>query len=102
MISLTHHEKWDGSGYPNQLQGENIPLVGRIVTIVDVFDALNTKRPYKEAWPIENAFSYLQQESGRHFDAELVHLFSQVLPEIKEIIHCWSEESVTKEAICYG
>lgn len=74
-IALTHHEKWDGSGYPAGLQGEAIPLVGRIVAIADVFDALTSQRPYKKAWPLELALSTLQQSSGSHFDPSLVKPF---------------------------
>ena len=91
-ISLTHHEKWDGSGYPNQLQGEKIPLIGRMIAIVDVFDALTTERPYKRAWTIEDAIAYLKQESGRHFDPELITSFLKVMPGIIEIKMRWSEE----------
>ena len=104
-IALTHHEKWDGSGYPQQLRGEAIPLAGRIVSIVDVFDALNTKRPYKEAWPITETIAYLQREAGRHFDPALVGLFAGLLPEIQEIMRCWAEDSemiVKAEEVCYG
>jgi len=71
-IALTHHEKWDGSGYPNGLKGREVPLIGRIIAVVDVFDALTTARPYKQAWPVEEAIDYLQREIGRHFDPELV------------------------------
>ncbi len=91
IIAMTHHEKWDGSGYPNQLRGEAIPLIGRIVAVVDVFDALTTERPYKNAWPIEDAIALLQRESGRHFDPELVALFMGVLPAIKEVMQRWAE-----------
>ncbi|NOJ99575.1 HD domain-containing protein, partial [Corallococcus coralloides] len=64
QIALTHHEKWDGSGYPEGLAGEAIPLAARIVAIADVFDALTTRRPYKEAWSMETAFCHLRSESG--------------------------------------
>ncbi len=75
MIALTHHEKYDGSGYPMRLAGGEIPLFGRIVGIADVFDALTTARPYKEAWPLERAFDLLSSERGRHFDPTLVDAF---------------------------
>ena len=84
-IALTHHEKWDGSGYPNSLHGDKIPLSGRIAAICDVFDALTSERPYKKAWPADDAFGELYQEKGRHFDPELVDLFLQHIPEIMEI-----------------
>lgn len=90
-IALTHHEKWDGSGYPNGLKGEEIPLVGRIVAIADVFDALTSVRPYKPAWPVEEAVALLRRESGRHFDPELVELFLGQMPAILEIKERWAE-----------
>ena len=91
VIALTHHEKWDGSGYPNGLKGEEIPLAGRIVSIADVFDALTSVRPYKPAWPVEEAVDFLRRESGRHFDPELVELFLGQLPAILEIKERWAE-----------
>ncbi|MDO6685899.1 MULTISPECIES: HD-GYP domain-containing protein [unclassified Agarivorans] len=84
-VALTHHEKWDGSGYPNGLAGEDIPIVGRIVAIADVFDALTSQRPYKQAWPVEKAVDLLKSEAGTHFDPTLVPLFIAALPEILEI-----------------
>src|SRR5205085_6724816 len=68
LIALTHHEKWDGTGYHRGLKGEEIPLVGRITTIADVFDALTSVRPYKKAWPVEEAVKFLQREAGFSFD----------------------------------
>lgn len=90
-VALTHHEKWDGSGYPNRLKEEDIPLEGRIVAIVDVFDALTTVRPYKEAWPLEKTIDYLEVERARHFDPRLVDLFIKIIPEILEIKEKYSE-----------
>jgi putative two-component system response regulator len=90
-IALTHHEKWDGSGYPNGLAGEAIPLEGRIVAIADVFDALTSVRPYKPAWTVEAAVELLQQQKGKHFEGRLVDLFLQQLPAILEIRHRWAE-----------
>lgn len=84
-IALNHHEKWDGSGYPNGLSGEAIPIEARIVAIADVFDALTSVRPYKTAWSIEAATRYIQEESGRHFDPDLVIAFITALPEIVTI-----------------
>jgi putative two-component system response regulator len=78
-IARSHHERWDGSGYPDKLAAENIPLPGRIVAIADVYDALITKRPYKEAFPLELAREIILTESGRHFDPHLVEAF-QALP----------------------
>jgi two-component system response regulator RpfG len=74
-IAHSHHEKFDGSGYPNGLSGENIPLEARIVAIADVYDALTSARPYKDAWSTEEAFKHLEREKGHHFDGELVDLF---------------------------
>jgi putative two-component system response regulator len=90
-IALAHHEKWDGSGYPRGLAGEQIPLAGRIVAIADVFDALTSVRPYKEAWTVEAAVDYLVQQKGRHFDAALVDLFLAELPAIRAIMARWAE-----------
>jgi putative two-component system response regulator len=90
-VALTHHEKWDGSGYPNGLSGREIPLVGRIVAIADVFDALTSARPYKAEWPVEKAVDYLQQQRGQHFDPELVDLFLSRLPEVLEVKQRWAE-----------
>ena len=84
-IALTHHEKWDGTGYPRGLKGEEIPVVGRICAVCDVFDALTSKRPYKKAWSIEDAVQELDRLAGVHLDAKLVELFKQILPEIEAI-----------------
>jgi putative two-component system response regulator len=84
-IALYHHEKWDGSGYPHGLAGEAIPLEARIVALADVFDALTSKRPYKEAWTIEDTVTYICAESGKQFDPELVAAFEIALPKMVEI-----------------
>ncbi|SUI58617.1 response regulator [Shewanella morhuae] len=84
-IALTHHEKWDGSGYPCGLAGENIPLEGRIVAVADVFDALTSQRPYKPAWTIEATMELFESEAGKHFDPKLVAEFKQILPQVIEI-----------------
>ncbi len=84
-IALTHHEKWDGSGYPRGLKGEEIPLVGRIVALADVFDALTSERPFKPAWPLDNAIAYIREQSGKHFDPRLAALFLELMPEILKI-----------------
>lgn len=81
-IALTHHEKWDGSGYPNGLSGTDIPLEGRICAIADVFDALTSARPYKKAWSVEDAVGLIQNDSGTHFDPRLVNAFVNCLPAI--------------------
>lgn len=84
-IAYSHHEKWDGSGYPNNLSGENIPLNARIVIIADIFDALTIERPYKKAWPIEKAVEYIREETGKFFDPDLIKAFNEVLPEFLNI-----------------
>ena len=91
VVSLTHHEKFDGTGYPNQLKGTDIPIEGRIVAIADVFDALTSKRPYKEAWTVEDALAFIDSQSGLHFDPQLVVLFKQCLPSILEIKQRWQD-----------
>ena len=84
-IALTHHEKYDGSGYPNGLKGDDIPLYGRIVAIADVFDALTSKRPYKKAWLFDEAMQFMKQHSGSHFDPTLVKIFTDHAQEIYTI-----------------
>ncbi len=93
IIALTHHEKWDGSGYPQGLKGEAIPLEGRIVAIADVFDALVSVRPYKPALPLETALQYFDEQSGRHFDPTLLVAFKKALPEILRIKEIYADEN---------
>lgn len=81
IIALQHHEKWDGSGYPEGLKGPDIHIFARIVALADVFDALTHKRRYKNAWPIEEAVNYINQHNGSHFDPELVQIFNEHLDE---------------------
>ena len=81
-IALTHHEKWDGSGYPHQLVGNAIPLDGQVAAVADVFDALTSDRPYRQAFPIEQAVEILRGERGRHFDPRLVDLFIENVDEL--------------------
>ncbi|QPJ64781.1 MAG: response regulator [Candidatus Nitrohelix vancouverensis] len=84
-IALSHHEKWDGSGYPEGLKGEDIPIEVRIISICDVFDALTSERPYKKAWPVEEALDFIKGQRELHFDPEVVDRFLEVMPEILEI-----------------
>jgi len=93
LIALTHHEKWDGSGYPHGITGADIPLIGRIVAIADVFDALTSVRPYKPAWTVADATLEIVRQSGRHFDPELVVIFQRLLPELVEIHERYSERN---------
>jgi putative two-component system response regulator len=92
LIVLTHHEKWDGSGYHRGLKGQEIPLVGRITSIADVFDALTSARPYKKPWPIEDAVTYLKREAGFSFDPELVEKFISILPQILAVRAQYSDD----------
>ncbi len=82
IIALSHHEKWNGKGYPKGLKGLKIPIQGRIVAIADVFDALSMERPYKKAWPLDKTLNLFAEESGEHFDPQLVKLFMDSLPDI--------------------
>jgi putative two-component system response regulator len=84
-IALTHHEKWDGSGYPNGLKNEEIPQSGRIAAIADVFDALTSERPYKKAWTVNDATDFLLQQKGKNFDPLLTEAFLDELPRIIRI-----------------
>jgi putative two-component system response regulator len=90
-IARTHHEKYDGTGYPKGLKGEEIPIEGRIIAICDVFDALTSSRPYKKAWTVEEATNFINSESGKHFDPNLVSLFNEFLPEILNIKEQFSD-----------
>lgn len=97
-IAMTHHEKWDGSGYPKGLKAEEIPLVGRIVAIADVFDALTSERPYKKSWPIEEAVAEINRQSGTHFDPKLVAVFNDVLDEVLEFRGRYQEPEFSEAA----
>jgi putative two-component system response regulator len=85
VIALTHHEKWNGSGYPGGLKGSDIPLAGRITAIADVFDALTSKRPYKEPFSLDKSFSIIKEEWGKHFDPDVVDAFLEIENEIVSI-----------------
>jgi len=80
-IPYCHHEKWDGSGYPRGLQGEQIPLSARIFAVADVWDALRSDRPYRKAWPIEKTLTYIKDQSGKHFDPQVVEAFLKTIDE---------------------
>ncbi|WP_174875753.1 HD-GYP domain-containing protein [Vogesella oryzae] len=92
-VAEYHHEKWDGSGYPHGLAGEAIPLEARIVAIADVFDALTSVRPYKPAWPVDEAIAYVRDQAGKHFDPRLAELFCAQLPAILAIQARWAEQA---------
>ncbi|HET9463389.1 MAG TPA: HD domain-containing phosphohydrolase [Thiobacillus sp.] len=86
VIALGHHEKFDGSGYPQGLAGEDIPLPARIVAVADVFDALTSNRPYKRAWPFQDALNYILSESGKHFDPACVRAFELRIDAVAAIM----------------
>jgi putative two-component system response regulator len=90
-VALYHHEKWDGSGYPYGLSGEQIPVEARIVALSDVFDALTSARPYKQAWSIEETLQHIHQQKGLHFEPRLVDLLDENLQQILEIKQRWAE-----------
>ena len=94
-IALTHHEKWDGSGYPNGLAGEAIPQAGRIAALADVFDALTSVRPYKKAWTVEAAVDLIKENQGKQFDPALVEVFLRELPGVLAIRERFAEPGHT-------
>jgi HD-GYP domain-containing protein (c-di-GMP phosphodiesterase class II) len=78
-IPYCHHERWDGSGYPRGLKAEEIPLAARIFAVIDVWDALTSRRPYRPAWPEENAYKYLAENAGKSFDDRVVKVFLKMM-----------------------
>ncbi len=102
IVALTHHEKWDGSGYPRGLAGEKIPLVGRIVSIADVFDALTSERPYKHAWPVEEAVAFLQKQAGSQFDPALIELFLARMPEVLRVRAMYADQPQVATLAAYA
>ena len=91
-IALSHHEKFDGSGYPQGLLGDTIPLFGRIVAVADVFDALTSERPYKKPWSLDAAADYLRAQRGLHFDPQCVAVFLAAWPEVLAIYQRFADE----------
>ena len=89
---MSHHEKFNGLGYPNGTFGKEIPLFGRIVAIADVFDALLTKRPYKEPWPLEKVISLIKEEKGVHFDPSMVDCFLNRMDDVREVYSTYAAE----------
>ena len=85
IVALSHHEKWDGTGYPRGLKGAEIPRIGQIVALADVFDALTSQRPYKQPWPVEQAIATIQTAAGVQFDPDLMAPFMAAIPEILRI-----------------
>lgn len=97
IVAATHHEKWDGSGYPYGLKGQNIPLLGRLMAIADVYDALTSTRPYKKPFTVERSAQIIIESSGTHFDPTLVDIFKQVEPEFISVA---SSNCVASDAVC--
>ena len=103
-IALAHHEKWDGSGYPQQLAGERIPIEGRIVAVADVFDALTSQRPYKAVYPEEAALRIMDDSARAHFDPEVYAAFQRALPEIRAVRNLFPDginEATSLEEVCH-
>ncbi len=99
IIAHEHHEKYDGTGYPRGLSGEDIHIYGRITAVADVFDALGSERCYKKAWPDEKIFALLREERGKHFDPKLIDIFFEHLDEFLEVRDKYSDvSSFMKEA----
>ncbi|MEA1982728.1 MAG: HD domain-containing protein [Campylobacterota bacterium] len=97
IVAYEHHEKWDGTGYPNKLSGEEIHIYGRITAIADVFDALGSDRVYKKAWSDERIFKLLEEEKGKHFDPKLIDLFFEKLDEIKKVREQFKDNYIEQE-----
>jgi putative two-component system response regulator len=93
-IALSHHEKWDGSGYPHGLAGPSIPIEARMVAVADVFDALTMKRPYKLAWSMDRAIQFIRDGSGKHFDPALVEIFLSAAMGIERIRTHWDAQEM--------
>jgi putative two-component system response regulator len=93
VIAGSHHERWEGSGYPRGLKGEEIPMVSRIVTVCDVFDALTSDRPYKKAWSVENTVAEMEKQNGKLFDPDVLGVFMTLLPEMISITQQFSDSS---------
>jgi putative two-component system response regulator len=97
-IALSHHEKWNGSGYPQGLKGTDIPLAGRIVSLADVFDALTSERPYKKPFPLEKALDIIKEDSGSHFDPDVAEAFLSVEDEIAKELNFWKFMSLEPDS----
>jgi len=87
---LIRHEKWDGTGYPGKLAGNDIPLVGRNIANADIFDALTSERPYKDAWSVDKAIDSMRGEKGKHFNPKLFQVFPDVMTEVLKIKQSWA------------
>lgn len=96
-MAQSHHEWWNGKGYPDGIKGEEIPLCARIMAIADVFDAIVSKRCYKEAIPLDKAYAIIREESGTHFDPDIVEAFFNAQDKIEEALHRLSDENLSAE-----
>ena len=96
-IALTHHEKWDGTGYPRQLTGSAIPMEGQVAAVADVFDALTSDRPYRKAFSLEETMRIMRDERGKHFDPRLIDLFFENVDQLLEIRDRHSQPMITTE-----
>jgi len=85
MIALSHHERWDGGGYPRALSGADIPLEGRIAAVADVFDALTSPRVYRPAFPVQSAIDMMEDQKGRHFDPEVLDAFTSARADVAKV-----------------
>jgi len=92
LVALDHHERWDGTGYPNRKRGEEISLWGRMTAIADVFDALMSRRPYKEPWSLERTVDYMGGLSGKAFDPQLMEIFLENIEEVMDIRERYRDE----------
>ena len=99
-IALTHHERWDGTGYPNGLKGEEISREGRITSVCDVFDALTSVRPYKKAWTMKEATDFLKENSGTMFEPELVELFIENIHQVQIILEQYRDHVEEPDPVC--
>lgn len=86
-IPYSHHEKWDGTGYPQGLKGEEIPLSARLFAVADVWDTLSHNRVYRKAWPQKKVVNHIQEQAGLHFDPDVVNLFTHAYQDLKELYH---------------
>jgi putative two-component system response regulator len=98
-IALYHHERWDGSGYPEGLAGDAIPVSARVVAVADVFDALTMKRPYKEAWPMDLVLATVREGAGTHFEPAMIAAFESILPKMMTMKADWDRAEQGKMTI---
>lgn len=98
-IAGSHHERWDGNGYPQGLSGNSIPLLARICAVADVFDALTSSRPYKKAWAVDDAYNWIVSESGKHFDPDVIKAFEEAMPDILRIRELYRDDIIDPKQV---